>query len=652
MNRRILLGQYLPLFLGLGLALPGHSYALRPLHAGGEEGDSAVNQALRQTLLPAAGLEGGAWQAQMWKVLAEGFGIPLDKLQEKLQPTDLRDFRFSPAPEALGPKIDLYARMLLVKGLPDEKRQRLISGLTPLIEPSPHYPQDVTEAFERMINEIAPEKIKSSWDQFISVARARWSELPQGDSVRELLDRIAGEARFTPEQQEMLRTTARRVVQAFHPSLEGDRREAYVELLLSITWPISVESLRPFLPLRVSRLRERHEEGEPLEDLIEDLLPRRGDFLGTSRFWEQWSYYRRTGDRYHLEQIPPGNVSVFLTLPDSQDVLSLVSVAAHEYAHFLLEEWERFESGGKTSWHWEHDQLGQSTAHADWITTGLAGAMEGWVALDRGEAIPITKAVHEWLGQMAREWVSGSAEPDPADLELLENLPAGIRRYVQGVLVGEIAEGVGRKIVSQRVGGNPYELAASFLGWYAKQPWDGYSPSLQSVVSAARDFISKRAGLARAVADFRLEQRPDFAIENVGFLLEGKGLAFAPVLALLEARGGVFPDVRFAGVVETPEEMEGLLKTFASLPQKARSILAQRLVVIAKQPGDSRQQKYALAKLKARHAHLSGLVVVEVSGVQTDLLAQLNDLLATVGYQLPEDDPAVREAALTLLRAA
>ena len=158
-----------------------------------------------------------------------------------------------------------------------------------------------------------------------------------------------------------------------------------------------------------------------------------------------------------------------------------------------------------------------------------------------------------------------------------------------------------------------------------------------------------RALIRKEAERFRVEQRPDFSVETTGFLLERKGLAFAPILALLEIQG-VFFDRRFAGIVQTQAEKDRLLDTFTEITD-VREILEQRLVVVADSPGATAEEQYRHAEVKAR-AHLFGLVpVLKVDRLLPDWVLQLNAMLKTVGYQLPED-PAVREAGRALLYAA
>ena len=181
----------------------------------------------------------------------------------------------------------------------------------------------------------------------------------------------------------------------------------------------------------------------------------------------------------------------------------------------------------------------------------------------------------------------------------------------------------------------------------------GRQPYLDVIKELHRRSVSEREKrLQEAAERFRVEpQQPYFSIEPAGFLLREKGLALAPTLALLEVKG-IFPDPRFAGIVETQAEKDQLLAAFAGLPQ-VRQRLEARLVVVADQPADTLKQKQEQAERQARNWlwPLKVEVIAEAPPEWAQQLELINRILATAGRQLPED-PEVQKAARALLRAA
>lgn len=159
-----------------------------------------------------------------------------------------------------------------------------------------------------------------------------------------------------------------------------------------------------------------------------------------------------------------------------------------------------------------------------------------------------------------------------------------------------------------------------------------------------------RLRIPEVVDQFTLVRSGDAALtQRAGYLLEGEGLIFSPVFALSELRTAFRP--LFAGVVESRQELEALIQIFAAVPQ-IHDLLRERLVVAEEQPAKSDGEKYALALAEAKRKLLAVAdTVIPVTEREPDLLAQLVRYLEGVGYHLP-DDPAARDAALTLLRAA
>ncbi len=160
---------------------------------------------------------------------------------------------------------------------------------------------------------------------------------------------------------------------------------------------------------------------------------------------------------------------------------------------------------------------------------------------------------------------------------------------------------------------------------------------------------AEEMGRAQAVREFRVEQKGEVKLD-AGFYLEGEGaLAFAPVLALLEARE-VLNIESFAGVVETAQDKQRLLAVVESDPGAAE-LIRERIYAVEEQTGQDRQARYERAQELAEN-HLRGFItLVRVRTREDDLLVQLNRLLSVFGYRLPED-PAVQRAARTLLQAA
>lgn len=163
MRKDRFLPRFLALFLALSLALPaGPALALRNLQP-------VDNAGLEEEIAQRLGRAGSEeqWQDQMWKVLAEGFDISTEELRNRLQPTDLLDFRRSFGPESIGPKIDLYARMLLGADLPFEKRQRMVEQLSMLIEPPIAYPAAVVKSYEDLSRSKTLEEFYARFEKFM-----------------------------------------------------------------------------------------------------------------------------------------------------------------------------------------------------------------------------------------------------------------------------------------------------------------------------------------------------------------------------------------------------------------------------------------------------------------------------------------------------
>lgn len=410
-----------------------------------------------------AGLE-EQWQDQMWRVLAEGFEIPIEELRNRLQPTDLLDFRRSLGPESLGPKLDLYARILLGTDLPVERRQRMVERFSPLIEPPTVYPSTVVKSYEALSRAKTMDEFDICLERFVSAIQAELPGLSRENHARSVLEKFVKEEDFTPEQKEILLTVARRLVKAFHPEFENDRVETYIRFLLSTTRPVTLQGMRRTLPARIFQLREKNQAREDWASRsIDDLLP--------------------------MGEFSPRTLQVLLPLVEPQDDIALAGVAAHEYGHILLFEWEQSHGKGRTHWHQEHEQ-GESSAHADWITEGLAVVMNRWLSRDRSEAIPMPKTVVIWFDERARQLVGESAEVWAREWGLLENLSPPIRRYVQGVVTGAIAEAVGRKVAARQPEGNPHQAAVEFLAWYAKQPQEQSVPRVEEMARAVQTFLA------------------------------------------------------------------------------------------------------------------------------------------------------------------
>ncbi|PIQ82791.1 MAG: hypothetical protein COV76_01750 [Candidatus Omnitrophica bacterium CG11_big_fil_rev_8_21_14_0_20_64_10] len=157
-------------------------------------------------------------------------------------------------------------------------------------------------------------------------------------------------------------------------------------------------------------------------------------------------------------------------------------------------------------------------------------------------------------------------------------------------------------------------------------------------------------GFRRSFGVFEPVRDPSVQVdEQVGFLLSGEGLTFAPMLTLLQAQG-VFPDGVFSGVVETREELDRLSEIFPDTGTLHR-VLRDQLVVVEEQPGEDLETRRKNAFDWARATLVLWDSVEEVKDLQQDLLNQLEGILRHAGYRLP-DDPPSREAARLLLQAA
>ena len=176
--------------------------------------------------------------------------------------------------------------------------------------------------------------------------------------------------------------------------------------------------------------------------------------------------------------------------------------------------------------------------------------------------------------------------------------------------------------------------------------WVTAPPVDRFVREALRRIARER--LAEVVDSFHLLREPAEPEKQVGFLLRAEGIAFAPLFAKIASGDPAF-EARFAGVVETHEELEGILEVFATVPE-IHAILKNRILVAEDQLGTTSQERYDQA-LAATGRMLDRLSVTEVREQEPDLLAQLKKLLAAAGYRLPTD-LSVQDAALTLLRAA
>ena len=153
---------------------------------------------------------------------------------------------------------------------------------------------------------------------------------------------------------------------------------------------------------------------------------------------------------------------------------------------------------------------------------------------------------------------------------------------------------------------------------------------------------------SQAVDRFRVERKSASVMQNVGYLLTRRGVAFAPVLALLEKRE-VLNTTVFSAVVDTQQEKKRLAAILQSAPE-AQQLLLGRLIVVADQEGDTYQIRYDNA-VKIARQRLAGTRIREISFLQPKWLAQLNSLLARFGYHLPRD-PSVQKAARLLIQAA
>ncbi len=170
-------------------------------------------------------------------------------------------------------------------------------------------------------------------------------------------------------------------------------------------------------------------------------------------------------------------------------------------------------------------------------------------------------------------------------------------------------------------------------------------------LAAGAEESDRQKEIGAAVERFRVERRPSAIVENSGYYLEGEGIAFAPILALLEAKKEELNlnSFLFSGVVETRQDRDRLLAVVDSNMQ-ARKLILSRIFVVEEQEAEDLAGRYELAKAAAQRL-LMGTQIQTVSELRQDWLAQLNAILNSFGYRLP-DDPSVQRAARTLLEAA
>lgn len=105
----------------------------------------------------------------------------------------------------------------------------------------------------------------------------------------------------------------------------------------------------------------------------------------------------------------------------------------------------------------------------------------------------------------------------------------------------------------------------------------------------------------------------------------------------------------FSGVVETQQDRDRLLAVVASNDQ-ARGLVLSRIFVVEEQEAEDRAGRYELAKAAAQRL-LMGTQIQIVNTLRQDWLVQLNAILNSFGYRLP-DDPSIQKAARTLIEAA
>jgi 2-keto-3-deoxy-6-phosphogluconate aldolase len=159
------------------------------------------------------------------------------------------------------------------------------------------------------------------------------------------------------------------------------------------------------------------------------------------------------------------------------------------------------------------------------------------------------------------------------------------------------------------------------------------------------------AKVAEAVERFRVERDPAAVVENASYFLERTGVAYAPILALLESRSKEL-DINgfiFSGVVEKSEDKQRLLDILGS-DAKAQALIQTRIFIVEEQVGSDHDERYAKAADAALRL-LMGTQIRTVDQMRADWLIQMNNILAAFGYRLPEDS-SVREAVWTLLQAA
>lgn len=211
---------------------------------------------------------------------------------------------------------------------------------------------------------------------------------------------------------------------------------------------------------------------------------------------------------------------------------------------------------------------------------------------------------------------------------LESSLPDG--RFFSIGLRGSQTEGMLRAFVEVQ-GNGARKIAENLMHRFAQ---DWYPTALAAI------------RLPEAVERFRVERvRFGMPEKPIGFYLEGKGLRFARALALVSEQVGDIQRFHFAGVVPTVKERDALIASLAG-HERGQEHLSRYLVAVDQEGKGSVEAARNLARL-----YLTGREVQDVLSLEMDLLAQLDRLLQSFGYRLP-DDWVIRDAALTLLRAA
>ncbi len=351
-------------------------------------------------------------EESIWEDISQAFGISKDSLLERLSERDRNQLRR--ATDITAPKmIVLYARIFGVS-IPalqqTQLAQRIVAARIVTEKPMP---ARVRRAYDSLERSLLDSDIDSGVRQMAQNVREELAELSSEDPAVRTLRQLVQPKDYSQQQETILERAARWVAGALDP--ESQNIDETVADLRAITSSHSIEQMA-----KVLKADQAFSLGEPwrLKALLRSLL--------------------QTDSFFFPARFSGGRIVPLLVVVDSDSAYPLprfAGNAAHEYAHALLIR-RPF---------WKEQVTG--TSMADWITQAVELLAADRIALENSEnPDPYLSVLYREGERLA---LQGSSSEWESMLRELDQFPDSKRWYLQGVFIGGLAKGLGKRAADQ-----------------------------------------------------------------------------------------------------------------------------------------------------------------------------------------------------------